>query len=62
MYIKNSSNEYVKSNGIILYNDPVEIIIPDVPKTGLSNAITYIVGLITVLGGAIILIRNGKKC
>ena len=62
LYIKNSSNEYVKANGIILYNDPVEIIIPDVPKTGLSSAITYIIGSITVLGGAIILIRNGKKC
>ena len=62
LYIKNSNNEYVKANGIILYNDPVEIIIPDVPKTGLSSAITYIVGSITLLGGAIILIRNGKKC
>ena len=62
LYIKNSSNEYVIANGIILYNDPVEIIIPDVPKTGLSSAITYIIGSITVLGGAIILIRNGKKC
>ena len=62
LYIKNSNNEYVKANGIIFYNDPVEIIIPDVPKTGLSSAITYIVGSITLLGGAIILIRNGKKC
>ncbi len=62
LYIKNSSNEYVKANGIILYNDPVEIIIPDVPKTGLSSAITYVIGSIALIGGAIILIRNGKKC
>ena len=62
LYIKNSSNEYVKANGIILYNDPVEIIIPDVPKTGLSSAMTYVIGSIALIGGAIILIRNGKKC
>ena len=62
LYIKNSSNEYVKANGIILYNDPVETIIPDVPKTGLSSAITYVIGSIALIGGAIILIRNGKKC
>ena len=62
LYIKNSNNEYVKANGIILYNDPVEIIIPDVPKTGLSSAMTYVVGSIALIGGAIILIRNGKKC
>ena len=61
LYIKNSNNEYVKANGIILYNDPVEIVVPDIPKTGLSSTITYVIGTMTLLVGAVILIRNGKK-
>ena len=62
LYIKNSNNEYVKANGIILYNEPVEIIVPDVPKTGLSSTLTYVIGSLILVGGVIILIKNGKKC
>ena len=62
LYIKNSNNEYISANGIILYNEPVEVIIPDVPKTGLSSALTYVVGSLILVGGVIILIKNGKKC
>lgn len=62
LYIKNSNNEYVKANGIILYNEPVEIVIPDVPKTGLSSTLTYVIGSLILVGGVIILVKNGKKC
>ena len=62
LYIKNSNNEYISANGIILYNEPVEVIIPDVPKTGLSSTLTYVVGSLILVGGVIILIKNGKKC
>ena len=48
--------------GIILYNEPVEIIIPDVPKTGLSSNLTYVIGSLILVSGVIILIKNGKKC
>jgi len=54
--------EYISANGIILYNEPVEVIIPDVPKTGLSSTLTYVVGSLILVGGVIILIKNGKKC
>ena len=62
LYIKNSNGEYEKSNGIIIYNEPVEVVIPDVPKTGLSSTITYVVGTIALLSGAMILFKNEKKC
>ena len=62
LYIKNSNNEYISANGIILYNEPVEVIIPDVPKTGLSSTITYVVGTIALLSGVMILFKNEKKC
>lgn len=62
LYVKNTSGEYEKANGIILYNEPVEVIVPNVPKTDLSSTITYIIGFITLASGAIILIKSGKKC
>lgn len=62
LYVKNTNNEYIKSNGIILYNEPVEVIVPNVPKTDLSSTLTYIIGFITLASGAIILIKSGKKC
>lgn len=62
LYVKNTKGEYVKANGIILYNDPIEVIVPNVPKTDLSSTLTYIIGFITLATGAIILVKSGKKC
>lgn len=62
LYIKNTNNEYEKSNGIILYNEPVEVIVPNVPKTSLSSTMTYVLGTSILAFGAIILLKNGKKC
>lgn len=60
LFIKNSNGEYVSGNGIIMYNKPEEVIV--VPPTGLSSTLTYVVGSIVILGGAIALYRNEKKC
>lgn len=61
LFVKNDAGEYEKANGIILYNIPAEVVIPDVPKTGLSSY-TYVIGAVVLLAGAYILIKNEKKC
>ena len=60
LFIKNSNGEYVSGNGVIMYNKPEEVIV--VPPTGLSSTLTYVVGSLVILGGAIALYRNEKKC
>ena len=62
LFIKNANGEYEKANGIILYNEPAAVVIPDVPKTGLSSTLTYVIGTIILASGAIVLFRNEKKC
>ncbi|MDD4706188.1 MAG: SpaA isopeptide-forming pilin-related protein [Bacilli bacterium] len=60
--IKNANGGYDIANGIIIYNEPIEEYetIVEVPKTGLSSTISYIIGTLTLVGGSWILIRNGK--
>lgn len=60
LYIKNAAGEYVKANGVIMYNTPEEKIV--VPKTGLTSTLTYVIGTITLAAGAIVLFKNEKKC
>ena len=60
LYIKNAAGEYVKANGVIMYNTPEEKI--EVPKTGLTSTLTYVIGTITLAAGAIVLFKNEKKC
>ncbi len=60
LYIKNANGEYVKANGVIMYNTPEEVIV--VPKTGLTSTLTYVIGTITLAAGAIVLFKNEKKC
>lgn len=60
LFIKNNNGEYVSENGVIMYNKPEEVIV--VPPTGLSSTLTYVVGSLVILGGAIALYRNEKKC
>lgn len=61
LLIRNEEGIYVISGGIIIYNEPEkEYTTVEVPKTGLSSTLTYIMGTITLLGGGLILRRNGK--
>lgn len=60
LYIKNAAGEFVKANGVIMYNTPEEKIV--VPKTGLTSTLTYVIGTITLAAGAIVLFKNEKKC
>ena len=60
LYIKNAAGEYVKANGVIMYNTPEEKIV--VPKTGLTSTLTYVIGTITLAAGAIVVFKNEKKC
>ena len=60
LYIKNADGEYVKANGVIMYNTPEEKIV--VPKTGLTSTLTYVICTITLAAGAIVLFKNEKKC
>lgn len=60
--LRNNTGGYDITGGIIIYNEPKEEyeIIVDVPKTGLSSTLTYIVGTLTLLGGSWMLVKNGK--
>lgn len=60
--IKNVNGGYDIASGIIIYNEPKEEyeIIVEVPKTGLSSILSYIIGTLTLVSGSWILIRNGK--
>ncbi|MDD4407222.1 MAG: SpaA isopeptide-forming pilin-related protein [Bacilli bacterium] len=60
--VKNTNGGYDIASGIIIYNEPKEEyeIIVEVPKTGLTSTISYIIGTLTLAGGSWILIRNGK--
>ena len=48
--------------GIIIYNVPEEEyeVITEVPKTGLSSTLTYVMGSVTLAAGAWVLYRNEK--
>ncbi len=58
LYIKNSNDEYVAANGIIMYNEPEKIV---VPATGLSSTLTYVIGTLVLGFGAVMLYRNEKQ-
>ena len=59
--VQNDNGIYELANGIIFYNIPeVKEEIVEVPKTGLTSIVTYISGTFTLLGGALMLIKNGK--
>ncbi len=60
--IKNANGGYDIASGIIIYNEPKEEyeIVIEVPKTGLTSTLSYIIGTLTLVGGSWILIRNGK--
>ena len=59
LYLKDAKGEYSLANGIIMYDD-AEVI--EVPATGLSSTLTYIVGSLVLGFGAVILYKNEKKC
>lgn len=61
LYIKSNNNDYIKANGIIMYNDPIHEVI-EIPSTGLSSTLTYVIGALIVSIGAIVLYKNEKKC
>ena len=61
LQVKNEQGEYVDASGIIMYNVPKGEVV-EVPKTGLSSTLTYIIGTLTLVAGAIVLVRNEKKC
>ena len=62
LMIKNSSGNYMNAAGIIIYNVPEEEyeVITEVPKTGLSSTLTYVMGSVTLAAGAWVLYRNEK--
>lgn len=59
LFVKDSNGNYSATNGLIMYNDPEKI---DVPATGLTSTLTYVVGSLALAAGAIMLYRNEKKC
>ena len=60
VYLVDSKGDYtVKVNGVIMYNEPEQII---VPATGLSSTLTYALGTLVLGFGAIMLYRNEKQC
>jgi len=59
LYIKGANGEYNAANGIIMYNKAEEI---EVPATGLSSMLTYVIGTLVIGFGATMLYRNEKKC
>ncbi len=59
VYTVDSKGEYVLANGIIMYNEPEKI---EIPATGLSSTLTYVLGTAVLGFGAIMLYRNEKKC
>ena len=61
LMVKNEQNEYIEANGVIMYNMPKGEIV-EVPKTGLSSTLTYVIGSLTLVVGAIVLIKYAKKC
>ncbi len=63
LLIRNDNGGFDIAGGIIIYNipeDEYEEII-EVPKTGLTSTLTYIVGTMTMVGGAVILRKNEKN-
>ena len=61
LYIESDNGDYIKANGIIMYNDPIPEII-EIPSTGLSSTLTYVIGALIISVGAIVLYKNEKKC
>lgn len=59
VYTVDSKGEYVLANGIIMYNEPEKI---EIPATGLTSTLTYVLGTAVLGFGAIMLYRNEKKC
>lgn len=60
LMVKNEQNEYIEANGVIMYDMPEGEVV-EVPKTGLSSTLTYVIGISILSIGAIVLLKNEKQ-
>lgn len=63
LMVKNSNGVYVNASNVVMYNtkEKEEVEIVEVPKTGISSALTYAIGFGVLSSGAFVLLKNGKK-